>query len=474
MKKIFSILFVLPFFVDAQMFFVNNKNIFNFNSQVWSSVINVGTHSGTTLVEGKKFSNTNEGTNFGSAIAVLGGGGKYEVKNCSFMQTAGEAIQFENFGTGPTDTIWIHDNFFGNNKNGIYVFGGSATVIIEYNQGLNPHGARGGRGQFYQGNSTTNQPGSAIRYNRIKGYSGEIYSEDLISSFNTSGTAASPFRIYKNIAEGGGPSASGGGFITGDADGVYVTIESNIFKNVGNYVQALAGGGNLVSRNNIGFQRLWSYSNNIGQYTYITNASTFCNNITMTNNRIGLQKLLNYYCYCVPTCGDVIGINESEGDPNNGWRATNFDNVTIDTINRYIPSNMITYLPEDDLWKVRDSSTLFRWATGGPGWISPGANGAWPPSPDRPTANAGADQSISINNATLTGSGGNTYRWVQVSGPNQAVVTSPASASTTVTGLINGTYVFRLEAYEADDGTTDGTADGASDADWMSITVALI
>lgn len=477
MRKVFFILFVLPVFAKAQMFFVNHKNIFNYSSQVWNPIINVGTHSGTTLIEGKKFSNTDAGTNFGSAIAILGGGGKYEVKNCSFEQTAGEAIQFENFGSGATDTIWIHHNFFANNENGVYISGGNATVIIENNECINPHGARSGKGQFYQGNATTNQPGSWIRYNRIKGYPGEVYSEDLISSFATSGTSGSHFKIHKNIAEGGGPSASGGGFISGDGDGAYVTIETNVFKNVGNYVQSIAGGDNLISRNNIGYQSTWSFSpgaGNIGQYTYRTGASTFCTNITMTNNRVGLQKLSNYYCYCTPTCGDVTGIDEGQGDANNGWRSTNFDNVTVDTINRYIPTNMITYIPEDDLWRIRDSSTIFRWATGGAGWISVGANGAWPPSPDRPTANAGADQSISINNATFAGSGGTTYRWVQVSGPNRATITTPSSATSTVTGLIDGTYRFRLEAYDGDDGDANLVDDGGSDADWMEIVVLLI
>jgi len=69
-----------------------------------------------------------------------------------------------------------------------------------------------------------------------------------------------------------------------------------------------------------------------------------------------------------------------------------------------------------------------------------------------PTANAGADQTLSAGatTATLSGSGSDSdgtiagYAWSQVSGPNTAGITSPSSASTGLTGLIAGVYVFRL------------------------------
>jgi len=69
-----------------------------------------------------------------------------------------------------------------------------------------------------------------------------------------------------------------------------------------------------------------------------------------------------------------------------------------------------------------------------------------------PTANAGADQTLAAGatTGTLTGSGSDTdgtiagYAWSQISGPNTAGITSPSSASTGLTGLIAGAYVFRL------------------------------
>ncbi|MDQ3108687.1 MAG: gliding motility-associated C-terminal domain-containing protein [Bacteroidota bacterium] len=65
---------------------------------------------------------------------------------------------------------------------------------------------------------------------------------------------------------------------------------------------------------------------------------------------------------------------------------------------------------------------------------------------DPPTiANAGADDSLCnvtvatmSANAATTGTGA----WTQISGPNTASVTTPSSETTTITGLIAGTYVF--------------------------------
>lgn len=78
-----------------------------------------------------------------------------------------------------------------------------------------------------------------------------------------------------------------------------------------------------------------------------------------------------------------------------------------------------------------------------------------------PTANAGTDKAIQLptNNVLLVGSesdidGGVSSRaWTQVSGPNTATIVSAGSISTTVTGLIEGTYVFRLTVTDTDSAT---------------------
>lgn len=88
-----------------------------------------------------------------------------------------------------------------------------------------------------------------------------------------------------------------------------------------------------------------------------------------------------------------------------------------------------------------------------------------------PVSNAGANQTITLptSSVSLNGSGSTdsdgtitTYAWTRVSGPNTPTITSPSTANTSVTGLIQGVYVFRLTV-------TDN--DGATDADDITVTV---
>jgi gliding motility-associated-like protein len=87
-----------------------------------------------------------------------------------------------------------------------------------------------------------------------------------------------------------------------------------------------------------------------------------------------------------------------------------------------------------------------------------------------PDANAGPDRTITLPVATtnLAGSGTDsdgtisTYAWTQNSGPNTAVISSPGSAATTLSGLAEGVYVFTLMV-------TDNK--GSTDNDQVIVTV---
>ena len=87
-----------------------------------------------------------------------------------------------------------------------------------------------------------------------------------------------------------------------------------------------------------------------------------------------------------------------------------------------------------------------------------------------PTANAGTDQSITLptNTVSLTGSGTDadgtisSYNWTKISGPSAGTITNATSASTTVTGLVQGVYQFELKV-------TDNN--GATAVDTVQITV---
>jgi hypothetical protein len=95
------------------------------------------------------------------------------------------------------------------------------------------------------------------------------------------------------------------------------------------------------------------------------------------------------------------------------------------------------------------------------------ANGGWninwweiqtgtvtPPSNKPPVVNAGSAQTITLpaNSVQLSGTASDpdgtiaSYNWSLVSGPSGSSFSAPSSAQTTVNGLVQGSYVFRLTA----------------------------
>src|SRR5688572_26629384 len=85
------------------------------------------------------------------------------------------------------------------------------------------------------------------------------------------------------------------------------------------------------------------------------------------------------------------------------------------------------------------------------------------------TVSAGSDQPLSegATSTTLSGtasasSGISAYLWTRTSGPNSPTIVTATSATTSVTGMVIGTYVFRLTA-------TDGN--GLTAYDEMQVTI---
>jgi parallel beta-helix repeat protein len=211
-------------------------------------------------------------------------------------------------------------------------------------------------------------------------------------------------------------------------------------------------------------------------FDYVTNnAHIFRNNIAYENGNGG--------------AGINAVLNSSTTQSNNSYGGTGFadtnwtNNVTSGDFTNLITTQLTTTrqtngtLPDIGLLHLATGSDLI---DAGIAIAGLGFNGT---SLDRgafetggtnnipPTANAGADQSITLptSNVTLSGSGTDadgtiaSYAWSRISGPNTPTIVSPSSALTNVTGLIAGTYVFRLTV-------TDNL--GATGFDDVTITVS--
>ena len=98
-----------------------------------------------------------------------------------------------------------------------------------------------------------------------------------------------------------------------------------------------------------------------------------------------------------------------------------------------------------------------------PNWpaTSPGDGNPPPPVNKPPVANAGSNLVITlpVNSVTLNGSGTDAdgsvtnYSWTRLSGPATFTISNPSSAQTSITNLVQGTYVFQLQVTD-DKGAT--------------------
>lgn len=93
-----------------------------------------------------------------------------------------------------------------------------------------------------------------------------------------------------------------------------------------------------------------------------------------------------------------------------------------------------------------------------------------PPENKAPTANAGVDQTITVNTVTLNGSGTDvdgtikSYEWSRIDGPTQYTIATSTQAQTVINNLAQGTYQFVLIV-------TDNQ--GAKAQDTVTVTVSL-
>lgn len=277
------------------------------------------------IIDGRRFENSP-----GKAIRIQNSS-NITIRGCFINKAGEEAIDIEN-----SSNITIEACLIGGAVTGVYALN-SQTIKVINNQFFNVRlRTQGGRGQFVQFNGVSG-PGNAVDNNRGENWLGESNPEDLVSFYASSGTAASPISCRNNMFRGGGPSASGGGIMTGDHGGGYQIVENNTLLDPGQYGIASSSGTNIQLINNKIYARQQPFTNNP---LYVWKQSeTTCSNITVKGNRVNWT--------------DKLGVK------NNGWNAGNCSNVTfeypttITLAEMNVPAHLLNFVTPEELLKIR-------------------------------------------------------------------------------------------------------------------------
>ncbi len=144
-------------------------------------------------------------------------------------------------------------------QSGLYAVKCTGGIVFNYNDVKNIQGPfpQAQMAQFDNCSGASN----SISYNTCDNQTGKSSTEDLISMWMSTGTAASPIMINGNKLRGGGPSGSGGGIMLGDGGGGYQSASNNILVDPGQYGIAVSGGTNNVLQNNQIYGRSQSFTN---------------------------------------------------------------------------------------------------------------------------------------------------------------------------------------------------------------------
>ena len=158
----------------------------------------------------------------------------------------------------------------------------STAIRVENNTFKNVKGPFP-RGQFVQFNNVRSG-GNRINFNRGVNVRGQSNPEDMISIYQSCGTALDPIQVIGNTLEGGGPSKSGAGITTGDNGGCYIRVKDNILTNPGNVGIAIAGGTFIEVLHNTVYS-LQTDVSNVGIYVW-NQASPECHSHTVRDNMV--------------------------------------------------------------------------------------------------------------------------------------------------------------------------------------------
>ena len=250
------------------------------------------------------------------AIRLSGNCDNLVIENKTFkdLGTDVEAIHISG-----CNNVTIRANDFANVAQAITVYD-STNVKIEWNRYSNivgPHARVGkNRANFAQ---LVNVSRGDISHNKGKG--GDT--EDIVSMFQSGGTAASPFIIEFNHFQGTNwTSSSGSGIALGDYGSGYSIARNNILLNVGQVGTFIAGGVNdkILDNTIYGEQRT---NSNVGLYVWAQGGAA-CSGHEVRGNKVKFKNAAgtSNAAWDGGNCGPISGWSS------NDWNA-NLDPATL-------------------------------------------------------------------------------------------------------------------------------------------------
>lgn len=172
-----------------------------------------------------------------------------------------------------------------------------------------------------------------------------------------------------------------------------------------------------------------------------------------------------------------VWVTNNSGDP---YNPASVAEETVTLLNAHVPAPpkaLLTIFQKagHDAWTAtydpnfrQGGLSVYEWMLS----YSRGSSAA-PAPPPPPVAEAGTNQAITLPTSTVTldaskstvasGATIRSYAWSKTSGPTAFVITTPTGKTTTVTGLVAGTYVFQLKITDSN---------GNTDTDTVTITVS--
>lgn len=208
------------------------------------------------------------------------------IQNCKLGASSGEGVSIYN-----CTNITITNCSMESVRTGVLAVE-SKGIKVTFNDVKNVIGPFP-RGQMVQFDEV-NGAGNSISFNVCENIPGQSKPEDAISLYKCNGTDADPIKVVGNWIRGGGPSASGGGIITGDYGGSYILVENNILVDPGQYGIAITSGHHITIKNNKIFARkqpftFWGLMSYI-QYPIETHSNTIMNNEVNWKNHQGIVR----------------------------------------------------------------------------------------------------------------------------------------------------------------------------------------